>query len=394
MMHLLINALGASAGGGITYIRNLIPQLSKRGDVEVTVLLNARLRNELQVLENVSYLEDEEFSGSLKRFWREQLLLPALIRRSSADVLLSAGNFALRNSPIPQILLSRNSLYTSADFYRDLLSRRHYTIWLDTKLKSMLARHSVLWADDTVAPSQAFAAELKAWTGKEVIPIHHGFDREMFSSNATTLPKSAERELNESPEPLRLLFVSHYNYYRNFETLLRAVPLIRQQLAPLPLKLFLTCKLRSKDNPGCYRAEAAASLVESLGIRDSVVELGSIPYCALHRVYGSCDVYVTPAYAETFAHPLVEAMACGLPVVASDLPVHREICGEGALYFDRFSEHALAERIVQIAHSQSLCKRLSEHGLKRSLEFSWERHATSLIELARGLLNRARTIAA
>jgi Glycosyltransferase Family 4 len=202
MMHLLINALAASAGGGVTYIRNLIPQLSKRGDVDVTVLLNTRLRNELQVLENVSYLEDEELTGSLKRFWKEQFLLPDLIRRSSADVLLSVGNFALHNSPVPQILLSRNSLYTPADFNRDLLSRRHYTIWLDTKLKSVLARYSVMWADYTVAPSYAFAAELKAWTGREVIPVHHGFDRENFCSDATPLPYEVESELNAPPDAL------------------------------------------------------------------------------------------------------------------------------------------------------------------------------------------------
>jgi glycosyltransferase involved in cell wall biosynthesis len=330
----------------------------------------------------------------LTRYWKEQCRLPALIRSSCADVLLSAGNFALRNSPVPQILLSRNSLYTSADFSRDLLSRRHYTLWLDTKVKSVLARRSPAWADCTVAPSQAFATELKMWTGREVIPIHHGFDREIFFSDARPLPDAVERELDSNSDALRLLFVSHYNYYRNFETLLRAIPLIRQQLAPRPLKLFLTCRLHSKDNPGSYRGKAAALLVDSLGIRDNVVELGSIPYGALHRVYRSCDLYVTPAYTETFAHPLLEAMACELAVVASDLPVHREICQEAALYFDRFSEQALAERILEIAGSQSIRKRLSAAGLKRSCEFSWERHAGSLIHLANSLLSRAKAIAA
>jgi hypothetical protein len=52
---------------------------------------------------------------------------------------------------------------------------------------------------------------------------------------------------------------------------------------------------------------------------------------------------VTPAYAESFAHPLIESMSSGLPVVASDLPVHREICGDAAIYFPRFSPDALAE---------------------------------------------------
>ena len=71
-------------------------------------------------------------------------------------------------------------------------------------------------------------------------------------------------------------------------------------------------------------------------LRNEVVELGAVPYGALHHLYRSCDVYATPAYAETFAHPLVEAMASGLPVIASDLAVHREICGEAAHVFPAF----------------------------------------------------------
>jgi glycosyltransferase involved in cell wall biosynthesis len=394
MIHLFINALAASAGGGVTYIRNLIPQFAVRRDVQATVLLNPLLRLDLQNFSNVRYLEHQEFSGSLTRFWKEQFRLPALIRRSGADLLLSAGNFALRNSPVPQILLSRNSLYTSTDFSRDLLSRRHYTVWLDTKLKAALARQSVRWADFTVAPSRAFAAELEAWVGREITVIHHGFDRNVFFSDATPLPEHVQRELSEDRGALRLLFVSHYNYYRNFETLLRAIPHIRQKLAPRPVKLFLTCKLRSEENPGAYRAGAAAGLVAGLGIRENVIELGSIPYGSLHHVYRSCDLYVTPAYAETFAHPLLEAMACGLPIVASDLPVHREICGQAALYFDRFSEQALARRIIQLAQSQPLQKQLSASGLKRSCEFSWERHTGSLIDLANILLIREKAMAA
>lgn len=394
MIHLFINALAASAGGGVTYIRNLVPQLGVRRDVQVTLLMNPSVRQELKNFNNVRYLEDQDFSGGLTRFWKEQSRLPALIRRSGADLLLSAGNIALHNSPVPQILLSRNSLYTSTDFSRDLLSRRHYTLWLDTKLKSVLARQSVRWADLTVAPSSAFGAELKAWTGRDITVIHHGFDRDVFFLDATPLPEQIQHDLGDHPGALRLLFVSHYNYYRNFETLLRAIPHIRRELAPRPVKLFLTCKLRSEENPGAYRAEAAADLVARLGIRENVIELGSIPYSLLHHVYRSCDLYVTPAYAETFAHPLVEAMACGLPVVASDLAVHRETCEQAALYFDRFSEQALARRVVQLAQSQALQKQLSAFGLKRSCEFSWERHTDSLIDLANSLMSREKAMAA
>src|SRR5579864_8948874 len=135
MIHILINALAASAGGGLTYVRNVIPHLGTHGDVWTTLLLNASLRRELQAPANVAFIEREMPSSAFKRTWFEQRTVRESIRRSGARVLLSAGNFALWNSPVPQILLSRNSLYTSRDFYRDLNARGDYRLWLDTQIK-------------------------------------------------------------------------------------------------------------------------------------------------------------------------------------------------------------------------------------------------------------------
>jgi hypothetical protein len=102
----------------------------------------------------------------------------------------------------------------------------------------------------------------------------------------------------------------------------------------------------------------------------------------LHHVYRACDLYVTPAYAETFAHPLVETMASGLPIVASDLPVHREVCGESALYFPRFSPESLAKAMARIAISSDLAAELSTAGKERSADFSWARHVESLLSVS------------
>src|SRR5208337_5078358 len=126
MIRLFINGLAASAGGGLTYLRNVIPHLARRGDTETTVVLNPAMRAEFGELPNVSLIEDREPSGATRRFIREQMVLPRLIRRSGAQVLISAGNFALWRSPVPQILLSRNSLYTSSEFLRDIRARRDY----------------------------------------------------------------------------------------------------------------------------------------------------------------------------------------------------------------------------------------------------------------------------
>ena len=119
-------------------------------------------------------------------------------------MLVSVGNFALRKSPVPQILLSRNSLYTSTDFLRDLRRRREYGLWLDTRIKGSLARRSIRWADRTVAPTEAFAQELRQWTGREVLAIHHGFDREAFFRDQTPLPADIRQKLDlDGPEKAR-----------------------------------------------------------------------------------------------------------------------------------------------------------------------------------------------
>ena len=399
MIRLFINGLAASAGGGLTYLRNVIPHLARRTDAETTVLLNPAMRREFEEFGNISFIEDDAALAAGRRFIHEQKTLPKLVRCSGAQVLISAGNFALWRSPVPQILLSRNSLYTSSDFFRDVRARGDYAIWADTMIRGWLARRSIGRAEITVAPSEAFAQELTLWSGRKVRTLHHGFDGDAFTGDTTPLPPPVHDELERGKDAFRLLFVSHYNYYRNFETLLRAMPIVRGRLGQerqggSKVKLYLTCRLKSVENPGTYRAESAAALADQhRGGHDNdndndIVELGAVPYRSLHHLYRACHIYVTPAYAESFAHPLIEAMSSGLPVVASDLPVHREICGDAAIYFPRFSPEALAEQILKLHRSTELRERLSQNGLRRARDFSWSEHVEGLVSLAGELVQR------
>jgi glycosyltransferase involved in cell wall biosynthesis len=385
MVHIFINALSASAGGGLTYVRNVFPRLAGREDVRTTLLVGGILRAEIPESAQVRVLSESPSGGSGRRFWYEQRQLPHRIRDSGADILLSTGNFALYRSPVPQILLSRNALYTSADFLRDVRERGDYRLWIDTEIKGALARWSVKVADCTVAPSATFAGELRDWTGKEVMSIHHGFDHEAFFQGEAPLCIDVQKRFAGAQGAVRVLFVSHYNYYRNFETLIRAIAIVKKMLHPRDVRLILTCKLSSKNNPGIYQAEWAADLVRQLNLCEEVVELGTVPYAALHHLYRSCDLYATPAYAETFAHPLVEAMASGLPVIASDLAVHREICGDAAQYFPRFEAEILAQRITQLCESPERRADMREMGIVRSRDFSWDKHVEQLLLLARRL---------
>jgi glycosyltransferase involved in cell wall biosynthesis len=386
MIHLFINGLAASAGGGLTYVRNVLPRLANRknDDVRVTVLLSRALAGEFQELSGITILPSD-CASTAARFWYEQYEISHIIRRTGADVLLSPGNFAVFRTPVPQILLSGNALYVSRDFVRDLRERGEYKMWLDNAVKAKFARWSVSAADSTIAPTAAFANDLRNWTGRDVLAIHHGFDHETFSRNQAPLPQPLQAKLTATEGSLRLLLVSHYNYYRNFEALIRAVAILKQKLSSRPIRLILTCTLNSNDNPGSYRTDSAVALMRSLGISEEIIELGAIPYNSVHHIYQACDFYVTAAYAETFAHPLVEAMASGLPIMASDIPVHREICREAALYFPRFSPELLAQTVIQASQSPEQSAAMRSAGLSRSRDFSWDKHLDHLLLTARRL---------
>ncbi len=385
-LRIFLNGAAASAGGGLTYLRNVVPILSRRADVFTTIAMSSSLRTEFRSADNVSFIDLDFFSNSAVRFCQEQLKLPDMIRNAGSDVLISAGNFALRNSPVPQVLLSGNSLYTSGYFYQDLVRRGEYGMWLDTRIKASLAFRSVAWADRTVAPSAAFAQDLHEKTGHAVLSIHHGFDADIFFANETAVSGELQSKLKRNGDELRLLFVSHYNYYRNFETLLKAIPILREKLHPRRVRLFLTCKFEDASNPGSYRTREAGHLIRELGIADNVIALGAVPYDLLHHVYRACDIYVSPAYTETFAHPLVEAMSCGLPVVASDIPVHREICGEAAVYFDTFSSDALADNAIQASLPETQ-RKLSIARAEKLRAYSWDDHVDQLLKIARQLVS-------
>ena len=119
-----------------------------------------------------------------------------------------------------------------------------------------------------------------------------------FAEKASFRRSCAKICCAETEGSLRLLFVSHYNYYRNFETLIRGLEIVKHKLHPRTLRLIVTCKLDSGHNPGNYNANAAADLVDTFAPAVyEVVELGPVPYDSLHRLYRVCDLYVTPAYA-------------------------------------------------------------------------------------------------
>jgi len=390
MAHVLLNALASTAGGGLTYLQNVLPRLAADGwSHRFVFFVPPESFDEYRKFETpaLRFEKGPAIGGALSRMIWEQRRLRNYIIRHEIDLLVALGNFALFASPVPQILFNRNDLYFSPEFSNDLRSRGLYSMLLSHNFKSRLARASMRAADLNVAPTVAFAERIRRAVGDferqiEVLPF--GFDHDRFFRNADKTPPDAIAALRSDDDLIRILFVSHYNYFRNFETLIAALPRIRERIKAetgREVRLVLTTDIRRGAVYGGYDAGAASDLIDKLRVRDAIDVAGVVGYDDLYHLYRSCDLYVCPSYSESFGHPLVEAMAAGLPLVSADLPVHREVCRDAAVYFDVFDPEDLADRCLEVLTDPALAGRLRMAGQARSRDFSWDEHVKGLNQL-------------
>jgi glycosyltransferase involved in cell wall biosynthesis len=240
-----------------------------------------------------------------------------------------------------------------------------------------------------IVPTAAFGREIGDYLSPgedrsfEVIPfgIHH-----VTFANSTPAGRArVEARLSTRPGVQRILLVSHYNYFRNFDTLLAAVALLKRRYAR-PVELVLTTRLAEGHWEHRYDTSASARRLGSLGLSEDVTMLGPVPHDELADLYALADVVVCPSYAESFGHPMVEAMASGRPVVASKRGVHREICGEAAVYFSTFDADDLAGRLADLLSQPAMADELGRLGRERSRAFSWPEHFGRLIEVVQTTL--------
>ena len=389
MINVIFNALASTAGGGVTYLRNVLPLLSRTEEPQRYLVLvpPSQVKSFASLSSERMTIETVEVQGAARRMWWEQTRLRQVIKSRQIQVLVSLGNFALLASPVAQILFNRNDLFFSDEFEQDLKRRNLTSALIAHRFKSLLARQSIRQATINVTPTAAFGDRIRSTMGNDLAnleTLRFGFDSQGFAKNQKPLPDWLAAKLNLDKNCRRILYVSHYNYFRNFETLIRAFPAIKSRLLQQTgetAQLVFTTNIQHGANYGGYDATSAAKLIDRLDIRQDIAMLGAVEYENLHQLYKLCDVFVCPSYSESFGHPLVEAMASGVPVVSANLPVHREVCGEAAIYFDVFDERDLAERCIEVLADQNLSNQLRVRGLERSREFSWSEHVRQLTAL-------------
>src|SRR5262249_25231777 len=218
---------------------------------------------------------------------------------------------------------------------------------------------------------QHTATQLKEYFGRDdVTVVPNGVDVGHFSPAAISpLREASRRQKQVSREEIALLTVGNDWQNKGLTMLLRAMADCKE----LPLKLLVV----GQDEPGPFRGQ-----LEITGVRDRVQFCRPVP--DVRGLYAAADVLVAPSLEDSFNLPVLEAMACGLPVIVSPKAGVSEWltnCFDALLLKDPENAGELAEAIRTLATGAELRKTLAENAVTTARKFSWDEHAAQLRQL-------------
>jgi glycosyltransferase involved in cell wall biosynthesis len=368
-LRLHINGVGLVMGGGVTHLERLVPALVEvRPDWEVVVYLSPRG----PALSVPGVRTELVNRASWRRLVWDSLSVGRRARATGADVLLNLANSGPVRSRIPSVLYQRNALY----FDRTWVDRMGGAGQARAMLRRKLAFAQMQHAAAVVVPSEAMAGYLRSWRGCpsdvpiEVIP--HGVDLERFRFSPAV-----------GTGRIRLVSLSHAAPHKDQGLLVALVADLVGRGADVELE----ATIADEDDPA-YVAVLREQVRRS-GLEERIRFVGRV---AAPQFLAGANLMVIPSITESFGFPVIEAMASGVPVVASEIPSFVELLGDLGWYFTPGNPTVAADRVMAVVNAApiDLHRRVSA-ARRLATQYTWERNARHVVELIETVVGERRT---
>jgi glycosyltransferase involved in cell wall biosynthesis len=318
-LRVLVNAAGSRTGGGATFVVAQVTALARRRELDVTVVAGGDVAEQLERVRGVRVRRSPTRSLPGRLLW-EHLVLARRARHF--DVLYCTGNFALPLARVPQVVTTQNALHfgTAARRFRRRCSRRTRA---RLRLECVLARLSVRRAFAVVAVSQSLRMAIEEDMGERR-------DVRVIASATPVLP--APRASAEH-RPY-VVAVANDHPHKDCDALVDLFGQRSDLPALVVVGAFGPARRRRLER------RAGAGRVRFVGPVDDRSELAGL--------YAGAVCCVAHSWVESFGLTPLEALACGVPVIASDIPAHREVGADAVAYYDPGDMGALARRLRQV----------------------------------------------
>jgi len=236
-------------------------------------------------------------------------------------------------------------------------------------------------ADAIICVSQATKDDVLEYTdadAEKISVVHHGID-DLFRAN-----ESSERDISSFRALLGCetpfwLYVGRRLRYKNFGTMLHA-------WAEFEKRTGMGTQLVA-IGPDVPLEECQIEFLIQQGLESDLHILCNVPDTLLAIAYRLATAFVFPSLFEGFGIPIIEAMACGTPVIASDIPVFHEVAGDAACYFDAHCPVALADRMQSVLNEE-VRRQCIAKGKERQIHFSWDAASAAIANVYRSVTER------
>lgn len=362
-MHILVDASNIRKGGGVTHLQEVLraSDFEKYGIERVTVWAPeetlARIGDISRVLLRSHPLINQ---GRLQGMNFRRTCLDRLID-SDTDLLWAPGGTYLGNFR-PYVTMLRNFL----PFETSERDRFKYSVdWARLLYLRYAQAKTFRAANGIIHISQKACDVLNDQLDLEQVPqtvIHHGL------STRFLMPPREQRPFEEftPSRPVRLLYVSHVNLYKHQDKLIEAVARVRGNGIPIELNLVGPVVRLAKR-----RFDAALAKFDPHG--EWVHCHGEVSYEDVKDFYQESDICIFMSTCETFGNILLEAMACGLPILCSNRGALPEVHGGAALEVDPEDIDSVAENLERLVRDKALRAKIAARAFARAQTFSWKR---------------------
>lgn len=230
-------------------------------------------------------------------------------------------------------------------------------------------------ATRVIAISEQLSSEIQKHVGiseDKISIVYNGLDHGLFKP---ALEDEAHREFPQiadlKKEAFLILNVGTNLDRKNLDTVYQSLVLLKAKGVNAKLIRVGTNDSRAGEQ----------ERIEALGLEKDVIQMGIISGDQVALLYNLCHVLSFASLYEGFGWPLVEAQACGLPVVAADNSCIPEIAGDGALYHKPMSAEDLVSSLMKVYSDAEVTESLRERGYKNAQRFSWEKHVRELVRV-------------
>lgn len=402
-MLIVVDGTSPVAGAGLTWVEEMVPALCSKAPDDRILLV---MRSNMTMLSGFSApnLRVERISfprvGALG--WRlawQQTLLPRFLKQSGAQVVISPFDVAPMIAPCPVILGIQNAsphmgprslvlsgrarLFVLGILTKLAASRASMVFFVSEWSRREIAGILGLPADKTVVIPCGVSGRFRSLVDRSQPPPARAGSSNPSSDRLAPSSRDLRETVDDPEESVPyVLSVGSFGPHKDYDTLIEAWARLRSMQGERVVLRMVGHVLES------VYCRGLVDRISALGLGDDIRLEGPKSLDEVVSFYRGARACVLASQIETFGIPMIEAMMCGVPVVASDIPVAREVSGDAALYYRVGDASDLAEKLKTLLTDVVTRDRLIGQGKIRSAAFSWERSADRLLDLAHRVVDQ------